>query len=141
MLYSTSFALRVATPDGILLEEAVVGIRVPTPAGPFEVLARHAPVVSSLEVGEARVSVGDNGAPSRRYLSVSGGVIEVRRDGVSVLADAAEWAEDIDADRAAESKRRAAERLRDPASNIDSARAEAALARALARLQVVSRVG
>ncbi|MBT3268268.1 ATP synthase F1 subunit epsilon [Candidatus Poribacteria bacterium] len=139
MLYSTSFALRVATPDRVILDEAAAGVRVPTPEGPFEVLARHAPVVSALEVGEVRVSTGDGGSPTRRYLAISGGVIEVRRDGVSVLADSAEWAEDIDADRAADSRRRAAERLRNITEDIDSARAHAALARALTRLQVVSR--
>ncbi len=139
MLYSASFPLRIATPDKVVLEEDVVGVRVPGPDGPFEALARHAPVASLLDVGEVRVSVGSGGSPTRRFLAISGGVVEVRRDGASLLVDSAEWAEDIDSDRASESRQRAAGRLRRPAADIDATRAEAALSRALNRLQVSER--
>lgn len=139
MLYSSSFQLRIATPDRVVLDEGVLGVRVPGPDGPFEALAGHAPVVSALEVGEVRVSVGQSGSPTRRFLAVSGGVVEVRRGGVSLLVDTAEWAEDIDAERAVDSRGRATERLRRPTPDIDSIRAEAALGRAINRLQVAGR--
>ncbi len=139
MLYSASFPLRIATPDKVVLEEDVVGLRVPGLDGPFEALARHAPVTALLEIGEVRVSLGSGGTPTRRYLAISGGVVEVRRDGASLLVDSAEWAEEISEDRASESRERAAGRLRQSTPDIDAARAEAALARALNRLQVAAR--
>ena len=83
--------------------------------------------------------MGSGGSPTRRFLAISGGVVEVRRDGASLLVDSAEWAEDIDSDRASESRQRAAGRLRRPAADIDATRAEAALSRALNRLQVSER--
>ena len=93
MLYSTSFPLRIVTPDKVILEEDVVGVLVPGLDGPFEALAKHAPVAALLEVGQVRVSLGSGGAPTRRYLAISGGVVEVRRDGASLLVDSAEWAD------------------------------------------------
>jgi F-type H+-transporting ATPase subunit epsilon len=139
MLYSASFPLRIATPDRVVLEEDVVGVRVPGADGPFEALARHAPVTALVEIGEVRVSLGSGGTPTRRYLAISGGVVEIRRDGASLLVDSAEWAEEISADRASESRERAAGRLRRPTPDVDSTRAEVALARALNRLQVAGR--
>ena len=139
MLYSSSFPLRIATPDKVVLDEGVLGVRIPGLDGPFEALVQHAPVVSSLDVGEVRVTLGDSGSPSRRYLAVSRGMAEVRRDGVSLLVDSAEWAEDIDAARATDSHGRAKDRLRTPTPDVDALRAEAALGRALNRLQVAGR--
>jgi len=72
-------------------------------------------------------------------MAVSGGFLEVQPDRVIILADAAERAEEIDIARAEEAKRRAQETLSHPASKSEAAIAEAALRRALARIEVADR--
>ena len=75
-----------------------------------------------------------------RYLAVTGGFAEVRNDKVVILADAAEQPEEIDRERAERARQRAEQRLSGRSQDaVDFARAAAALARALARLQVSSR--
>jgi hypothetical protein len=72
-------------------------------------------------------------------MAITGGFIEVRQNRVTILADAAERAEEIDTVRAEEARRRAQRRLEERASEEDLARAEASLARALARIKVAER--
>ena len=119
-----------------LHEGDVLAVRAPGALSPFEVLARHAPLVSSIVPGKVRVTVGTPADPSTRYLALTGGVLEVRRDGVTVLADAAEWADEIDRGRAERARDRALERLRRPTPDIDVDRADAALRRAVVRIEV-----
>jgi F-type H+-transporting ATPase subunit epsilon len=71
-----------------------------------------------------------------QFFFVSGGFLEVRPDEVTVLADAAERAEDIDESRAEEARRRAADLLQQKLSDADQAAASIALARAEARLRL-----
>jgi F-type H+-transporting ATPase subunit epsilon len=71
-----------------------------------------------------------------QFFFVSGGFLEVRPDEVTVLADSAERAEDIDESRAEEARRRAADLLQQKLSNVDQAAASVALARAEARLRL-----
>ncbi len=72
-------------------------------------------------------------------MAVSGGFLEVRPDKVIVLADTAERADEIDAARAEEARKRAAERLAERSERIDLARAEASLRRSIARLKIVEK--
>ena len=91
--------------------------------------------MTMLQPGELRVKKGGEEVS----MAITGGFLEVRPDRVIVLADAAERAEEIDASRAEEAKRRAQERLKEHLPEVDVTRAEAALRRALARLEVVQR--
>ncbi len=134
MRYAAAFPLKVMTQTSTLYEGDALAVRAPGALAPFAVLPRHAPMVSSLDPGKVRVTLGTAEAPSPRLMALSGGVLEVRRDGVTVLADAAEWAEDIDPERAERARERAVQRLRSPEQSIDEDRARAALMRALARL-------
>lgn len=136
MLYRRSFPLQVITPTGVVFEGEVYGVRVPGSLSPFEVLGGHTPLVSSLEIGEARLMTSPTTAS---YVAITGGVIQVRRDGVTMLADAAELVADIDGERAEQARERALERLRSHDSDVDHLRAEAALARALNRLSILTR--
>lgn len=140
MRHSEAFLLKIITQDRGVFEGDVLGIQAPGQLAPFEVLTRHAPMISGLEAGEARVTEGNASSPSHRYLALTGGVLEVRRDGVTVLADAAEWADEIDHNRAEEARKRAASRMSRPTADIDLDRARAALLRAVARLRVADRV-
>ena len=103
--------------------------------GQLGILPHHAPLMTTLEMGELRAKKNKE----EFSLAISGGFLEVRPDRVIVLADAAERAEEIDLARAEAAKRRAEERLLHPTPNLDLARAEAALRRALTRLRVAER--
>ena len=130
-------ALEVATPTRLAVAEAVDEVVLPGVNGYFGVLPGHAPFLSTLGVGELTYRVGRD----ERHLAVAGGFAEIRNDKVIVLADTAELPEEIDRERAERARERAERRLagRSP-DDVDYARAAAALARALVRLQVAARV-
>jgi F-type H+-transporting ATPase subunit epsilon len=100
--------------------------------GELGVLPRHVPLLTPLAAGTVKVrNDGDE-----LFFFVGGGFLEVRPDQVTVLADAAERAEDIDEARAEEARRRAESLLQQKLSDADQAAASAALARAEARLRL-----
>ena len=103
--------------------------------GQLGILPNHAALMTILEPGELIVRKG-TGEVS---MSVSGGYLEVLNNRVTVLADAAERAEEIDVTRAEEAKRRAEELLRSGPTGSDMAVAEGALRRSLSRLKVADR--
>ena len=100
--------------------------------GRMGILPRHAALLSTLAPGELRIKLGGAEEP----LFVSGGFIEVSNNSVSVLADTAEHAEEIDQARAEAARRRAQESLDQAQSDTDRAELTAALQRAIARLHV-----
>ncbi len=125
--------LQVVTPHRIVVDEDVSEVVAPGSEGYFGVLPGHLPFLTTLKAGY--LVYWQSGAIHR--LAVSNGFAEVRNDAVSILADTAERAEEINVSRAEQARDRAQERLREWASGnerIDFARAEAALKRALARL-------
>jgi F-type H+-transporting ATPase subunit epsilon len=132
------FALTVMAPDHALFEGEVQGLIARGIEGYLGVLAGHAPMVAELGPGVLTVVEVDG---ERRYYSVSAGFLEVRRGEVAVLADAAEAAGEIDVERARAAEERARGRLRSGARDTDTARAEAGLRRALARLAAVRKSG
>ena len=127
------FQLDIVTPEKALYSGSVERLQAPGSEGSFGVLAGHAPMVASLAVGALRF-VEESGAIRR--LAISGGFVEVQRDRVNVLAETAEMAEEIDVERALAARDRARERFEDKGEEMDRARAQAALARALNRLKV-----
>ena len=128
--------LEIATPLRLAVSETVNEVVVPGIEGYFGVLPGHAPFLTTLGIGEVMYRVGLDG----HYLAVSGGFAEVRNDKVIVLADTAERPEEIDRARAERARERAEQRLSGRSQeDVDFARAAAALARALARLQVAGR--
>jgi F-type H+-transporting ATPase subunit epsilon len=129
-------ALEVATPTRLAVAETVDEVVLPGSQGYFGVLPGHAPFLTTLGVGELTYRVGRE----ERHLAVAGGFAEVRNDKVIVLADTAERPDEIDRDRAERARERAERRLAGRSSEeVDYVRAAAALARALARLQVAAR--
>lgn len=121
----------VLTPDGPVFDGDIVSINVPGTNGDFQVLSGHAALMSTLEIGLARVKTTDN---KTIEFALSGGFAEVKNNAVIVLAESAERAEQIDVERAQASKKRAEERLYD--SHMDRTRAEASLKRAINRLKL-----
>ena len=125
------YSLRVVTPERVLYSGTVSSLQAPGSEGSFGVLARHAPMVAALRAGPLSF-VEESG---RRTLAVSGGFVEVSGEGVTVLAETAEYDSEIDVPRAEGARDRARQRLSSPVE-VDAARARAALQRALARLRV-----
>lgn len=101
-------ALEIVTPERLVFSEKVDEVILPGTEGYLGVLPGHAPLLTRLDTG--RITYRKGGATG--YLAVSGGFAEVLRDGVSVLAEFCERAEEIDVDRALEEKRRAEELLK-----------------------------
>ncbi len=127
--------LEVVTPTKIVASEDVDLVTAPGGDGVFGVMANHAPLLATLKVGEMRYSKGSE----TKRLAVSGGFCEISNNKMTVLAEAAEFAEEIDVERALRAKERAERRLQEAAAKaeeIDVARAKAALHRALVRLAV-----
>ena len=104
----------------------------PSVDGYMGVLPGHAPLLARLDTGEVSYRVGNE----RHYLAVTGGFAEVLRESVSILATTAEQAEEIDVERAEESKRKAEAGLKLDAPPDEFRRAEARLKRALSRIDV-----
>jgi len=128
--------LELATPMRLVVAETVDEVVAPGSLGYFGVLPGHAPLLATLGIGELSYRVGRE----ERHLALVGGFAEVRNDKVIVLADSADRPDEIDRARAERSRERAERRLAGGAqADIDFARAQAALARALARLQVAGR--
>jgi F-type H+-transporting ATPase subunit epsilon len=129
--------LEVVTPARVVLEKDVDIVVAPGSEGEFGVLPGHVSFLSGVVPGELRYTAG----LEKEALAVSTGFAEVFRNRVSILVDAAERASEIDADRAKKAMDRARERLsRDrSAKDIDFARAEIALRRAVARLKVAQK--
>jgi len=134
MALPTSIELQIVTPDKMLVREQVDEVEIPGTEGYFGVLPGHTPMLASLAVGEMWYRQGQE----KTYLSLANGFCEVLPDRVTILAQLAERAEDIDIARAEEAKRRAEARLVQ-AKDIDYERARTALVKSLARLQVASR--
>jgi F-type H+-transporting ATPase subunit epsilon len=135
MAHPTSIALEVVTPDRSIIKEQVDEVVLPGAEGYFGVLPGHAPLVATLQVGEMWYRRGQD----TQYLAVAFGFVEVLPDRVTVLAQIAERAEDIDTGRAEAAKVRAEQRVSTPAAEIDFERARIAMMKSLVRLQVAAR--
>lgn len=129
------FRLRVLTPERTLFDGAVEIVIARSTEGEIGILAHHAAVITPL-VPHALYWTTDKG--ERQMAVVAGGFLEVGPEETVVLANAAEYPEEIDRARAEAARRRALERLESHAPEVDVARAQAALARAEARLQVMA---
>jgi F-type H+-transporting ATPase subunit epsilon len=129
-------AVDIITPSRILVQAQVDELNVPGELGYLGILPGHTALLTNLGRGELMYRQGEQ----RRYLAIFGGYMEVCDDHVTVLADIAERAEEIDRPRAEAARERAEQRLRD-AHDIDFERARIALIRALTRLQVAAHRG
>lgn len=109
----------------------------PAELGEVGIAPRHAPFITKLKPGEVRVEVSDN---ESYPFFVSGGMIEVQPHLVTILADTAIRAKDIDEAAALEAKARAEEALADKSGKIDYATAQAQLAEAVMQLRTLDRL-
>jgi F-type H+-transporting ATPase subunit epsilon len=141
MALPTSLELQIVTPDRMIVQERVDEVEIPGVNGYFGVLPGHTPMLAELSVGEMWYRMGQE----KVYLAIAYGFAEVLPERVTILAQLAERAEEIDVERAESARARAAQRLEvkpDPQKNeVDYSRARTALMKSMTRLQVSSRIG
>ena len=128
-----TFLLEIVTPRRVVFKGEVTSFSAPGSIGRFQVLYNHAPLLSSLQVGEVRLTPGEG--PEQRF-ATSGGFVEVKENHVVMLGETVERADEIDIERAKVAQGRAQKRLAEKGSDIDFERARVALARALNRLRI-----
>jgi F-type H+-transporting ATPase subunit epsilon len=131
------FQLEIVTPQRVVFKGDVESFSAPGVMGSFQVLVNHAPLLSAIGVGEAKMH--DPQGNEIRY-ATSGGFVEVMNNRVVMLAESAERSNEIDVQRAEKAKSRAQQRLQQRTADIDLDRAKVALARAMNRLKVAQRV-
>ena len=127
--------LEIVTPEKKVFSDDIRFIIAPGAEGELGILPMHAALITPLKTGLLKFDHEDN----RIIMTVSGGFMEVRDNRITILATAVERLDDIDADRAEQSKTRAEQRLANKAPELDVMRAEAALRRANNRLKAIGR--
>ena len=128
--------LKLVTPSRLLLDEEVDEVTAPGALGEFGVLPKHISFLTLLEVGEMSYKQGGE----RHHLALSGGYAEVLDEVMTVLANAGEYADEIDIERARAARERAEKRMAELSQeDKEFAAAEVALRRALVRLQVAGK--
>jgi F-type H+-transporting ATPase subunit epsilon len=131
----TKLKLLIVSADRSLVNETVDEVEIPGFDGYFGVLPGHTPLLAVLQVGELWYRQGNE----KHYLLIAFGFAEVQPDRVTILAQTAEKADEIDLARAEAAKKRAEERVARPVIDMDAERARIALMKSLIRLQVATR--
>ncbi len=127
----------IVSAEGEIFSGAATMVFAPGTQGDLGIAPRHAPLLTLLKPGEVRVQTPDN---TEHTFFVGGGALEVQPTKVTVLADTALRAKDLDEAAALAAKQRAEEALRDRAGHISQAEALAELARAAAQLKLIDRL-
>lgn len=140
---TAKYALKVVTPDGEVWSGETTSCVIPGLDGYFGVWKGHAPLISGLEQGTLMIEHPEE--HRIRFIAVGGGFVEIGKDGVTVLAETAEQAGDIDILRAEEAEKRARERLQKFYSQqdleVDIERAIFALKKAMVRREAAKKEG
>jgi F-type H+-transporting ATPase subunit epsilon len=127
----------IVSPEGQLYSGEANMVFAPAVEGEIGVAPRHAPLLTTLKAGEVRVQI--EGEEEHSFY-VGGGALEIQPHLVSILADTAARARDLDESTALEAKNRAEEAMRNNKDKIDMAEATAELARAVAQLRAIERL-
>ncbi len=130
----SSLHLQIVSADRSLVNEQVDEVQIPGADGYLGILPGHTPLLSTMQVGELWYRQGSE----KHYLAIAFGFAEVQPDRVTILAQIAEKAEEIDPMRAETAKKRAEERLAKPTLDMDFERARIAMLKALIRLQAAA---
>jgi len=128
--------LEIVTPERLAYEGEVDAVTVPGSEGELGILPHHAPLVSTLGVGELRIRKGSE----VEFFAIAGGFLQVRPDKVVVMAETADLASEIDLERAQEARREAERALESgyhEGADLSAARAQ--LQQALLRIRVAER--
>lgn len=127
--------LQIITPEKIVYEDDIDMITIPGTEGELGILPHHIPLFTKIKPGEMKIRKGNE----ENYLAITGGFADVTGEKVTILADYAVRAEDIEEQRVEEAKKRAEEAMKEKTNRTDFAIAEADLRRALLELKVAGR--
>lgn len=133
MADNRNFHLKIISPTRMFCEQDAYMLEFKSTEGEMGVYAQHVPTTMVLEPGVMRITDTDG---QKKVAAVHGGFVEILKNQITVLAEIAEWPEEIDYNRAHEAQIRAERRLASNDSNINGARAELALRKALVRQEV-----
>ncbi|MCU7795820.1 MAG: F0F1 ATP synthase subunit epsilon [Candidatus Thiodiazotropha sp. (ex Myrtea spinifera)] len=128
----------IVSAEGEIFSGLAEMIYAPAVMGEVGIAPRHTPLVTRLKPGEVRVDTGDS--KEMQHFYVSGGILEVQPHVVTVLADTAIRATDLDEAAAQEAKRRAEDAMADRSAEFEYAKAQAELAEAVAQLRAIDRI-
>ena len=123
--------LKIITHERIVYEGEVDELVLQTTGGQIGILKDHIPLTTALEIGVTKARIGE----TYKYFATMGGIFQFKNNQATILTDVCEDGCDIDVTRANAAKNRAESRLADMDAKIDANRAQAALARSLARLK------
>ena len=127
------YKLRIITPDIVFYEGTADMIEFNTTEGEIGVLPGHIPMTVIIKPGVLTITEKDE----VKEAALHSGFVEILPDRMTILAEVVEWPGEIDLERAEAAKRRAEERIKSHTPETDMARAETALMRAIARIQVL----
>ena len=133
MAENQNFYLRIITPDRLFYEGDVEMVEFNTTEGEIGVLPGHIPLTVIVKPGILSITEKDG----EREAALHAGFAEILPEGITILAEIVEWPEEIDMHRAEEAMNRAKERLASKTPETDVARAETALLRAMARIEIL----
>ena len=133
MADKSEFLLRIITPDRIFYENPVDMVEFNTTEGEIGVLPGHIPMTVIVKPGILHISESEG----EKKAALHAGFAEILPEGVTILAETIEWPGEIDVERAKSARERAEKRLSGKAPNTDIAKAETALLRAMARIEVL----
>lgn len=129
--------LDIVSAESEIYSGTVNAVIAPAIMGDVGIYPKHTPLVTRLKPGEIKIEIDGE---EDQYIYVSGGMLEVQPDVVTVLSDTAMRAEDLDENMALQAKQQAEEALADKQSDIDSARALAELAESAAQLRMIEKI-
>jgi F-type H+-transporting ATPase subunit epsilon len=135
---ASSIHVDIVSAEGEIFSGSAAMVFVPAAAGELGIAPRHAPLLTTLKAGEVRVQPAGGG--EEQLFWVGGGAIEIQPHLVTVLADTAARAKDLDEAAAMAAKQRAEEALKDRSGEMDLAEAQAELLRAVAQLRAIDKL-
>jgi len=137
MALPAKLTLDVVTPEKKLLSETVDEVTLPGREGYLGVLPGHAPLLTSLKIGEVEYRQGT----AKHAIALAWGFAEILPDRVTILADIAERPDEIDVERATRKKEEIERQMKQPAPDFDFAKAQDALQKEIVRIDIGTRLG
>jgi F-type H+-transporting ATPase subunit epsilon len=128
----------VVSAEGSIFSGEAKFVALPGESGELGILPRHTPLITRIKPGAVRIQRADNG--EEEFVFVAGGILEVQPGSVTVLADTAIRARDLDESKAAEAKREAEDKMKNARSAIDFAKAQSEFATMAAQLAAIRRL-
>lgn len=132
MAEGNRFDLRIITPDRIFYEGEASMVEFNTTEGEIGVYKEHVPTTVIIAPGILTITEEE----TQKVAALHAGFVEILKDRITIMAEIVEWPEEIDLERAEESRERAEKRLMEAVPGTDMARAEVSLKRAMARIRL-----